>query len=63
MKSIDLKTIRLLCSREVYEEAGKYLQSKKASIELATDETVKASVELDGIVYTWCDPEKRRTKF
>jgi SNF2-related domain/Helicase conserved C-terminal domain len=51
MKSIDLKTIRLLCSREVYEEAGKYLQSKKASIELAADETVKASVELDGIKY------------
>ncbi|HEV3223114.1 MAG TPA: DEAD/DEAH box helicase [Puia sp.] len=51
MKSIDLKTIRLLCSREVYEEAGKFLQSKKASILLAADETVKASVELDGRKY------------
>src|SRR5450432_2027662 len=51
MKSIDSKTIRLLCSREVYEEAGKFLQSKKAHIELASDEVVKASVELDGIVY------------
>jgi hypothetical protein len=51
MKSIDLKTIRMLCSREVYEEAGKFLQSKKASVELAADETVKASVELDGIKY------------
>ena len=51
MKSIDLKTIRLLCSREVYEEAGKFLQSKNASIELAADETVKAIVEIDGIDY------------
>jgi non-specific serine/threonine protein kinase len=51
MKSIDLKTLRLLCSREVYEEAGKYLQSKKASIQLAADETVKASVEIEGVKY------------
>jgi SNF2 family DNA or RNA helicase len=51
MKLIDLKTIRLLCSREVYEEAGKFLQSNKATIELAADETVKAIVELDGIIY------------
>jgi hypothetical protein len=51
MKSIDLKTIRLLCSREVYEEAGKYLQSQKASIELAADETVKASVLINGKRY------------
>ncbi len=51
MKSIDLKTLRLLCSREVYEEAGKYLQSKKASILLAADETVKASVEIEGVKY------------
>jgi non-specific serine/threonine protein kinase len=51
MKSIDLKTLRLLCSREVYEEAGKYLQSKKASILLAADETIKASVEIEGIKY------------
>jgi non-specific serine/threonine protein kinase len=51
MKSIDLKTLRLLCSREVYEEAGRYLQSKKASIQLAADETVKASVEIEGVKY------------
>ena len=51
MKSIDLKTIRLLCSRDVYEEAGKYLQSNRASIEHAADETVKASVDIDGIKY------------
>jgi len=51
MKSIDLKTIRLLCSREVYEEAGKFLQSDNATIEMAADETVKACVELDGVKY------------
>jgi len=51
MKSIDLKTLRLLCSREVYEEAVRYLQSKKASIILAADETVKASVEIAGVHY------------
>jgi SNF2-related domain/Helicase conserved C-terminal domain len=51
MKSIDLKTIRLLCSREVYEEAGKFLQSHKAIIELSSDETVKARVEIDGVRY------------
>jgi SNF2-related domain/Helicase conserved C-terminal domain len=51
MKSIDLKTIRLLCSREVYEEAGKYLQSNKAVIQSAVDETVRAVVELDGKKY------------
>jgi len=51
MKSIDLKTLRLLCSPEVYEEAGRYLQSKKVSILLAADETVKASVEIEGVKY------------
>ncbi len=51
MKSIDLKTLRLLCSREVYEEAGRFLQSEKASIESAADETVKASVKLNGVKY------------
>ena len=30
MKSIDLKTIRLLCSREVYEEAGKLFTVQKS---------------------------------
>ncbi len=51
MKSIDGKTIRLLCSRDVYDEAGKFLETGKAVIELAADETVKASVELDGKKY------------
>src|SRR5215475_12619204 len=52
MKSIDLKTIRLLCSREVYDEAGKYLQSNRATIEHAADETVRAIVELNGTDYS-----------
>jgi hypothetical protein len=51
MKSIDLKTLRLLCSREVYEEAGKYLQTEKATIVSAADETVKASVQIEGVKY------------
>jgi hypothetical protein len=51
MKSIDLKTIRLLCSKEVYEDAGKFLQSQKADIDLASDETVKATVLLESIKY------------
>jgi non-specific serine/threonine protein kinase len=51
MKSIDLKTIRLLCSPEAYNTAETYLRTKKANIEFAQDETVKASVEIDGSVY------------
>lgn len=51
MKAIDLKTIRLLCSPEVYEEAGTYLQSNKATIEHAGDETVKAKVNINGEDY------------
>jgi non-specific serine/threonine protein kinase len=52
MKAIDLKTIRLLCSADVYEEAGVYLQSHKAVIEHAADETVKAKVSINGEVYS-----------
>src|SRR5664279_1822375 len=48
---IQLQTIRLLGSREVYEEAGRFLQSNKATIEQAADETVRANVEIDGIDY------------
>lgn len=51
MKAIDLKTIRLLCSTEVYEEAGKYLQTDKAVIEHAADETVRAHVTIQGEDY------------
>lgn len=51
MKTIDLKTIRLLSSPDVFEEAEKYLRTQKASIELAENETVKASVTVDGKAY------------
>jgi SNF2-related domain/Helicase conserved C-terminal domain len=51
MKMIDLKTIRMLCSQKVYEEAEQYLRSNKASVESAVDEMVKATVELEGVVY------------
>ena len=44
MKLIDLKSIRLLCSQETYQEAEKYLQTHKAVIESAKDETVKAAL-------------------
>ena len=51
MKFIDLKSIRLLCSQETYQEAEKYLQSHKAVIESAKDEVVKADVDIEGTVY------------
>jgi len=51
MKYIDLKSIRLLCSATTFDEAEKYLRTQKPRIESAKDETVKASVELDGHDY------------
>ncbi|MFI5123785.1 MAG: SNF2-related protein [Chitinophagales bacterium] len=51
MKAIDLKTIRMLCSADVYEEAGDYLRDNKAEIEVAADETVKARVNINGEDY------------
>jgi non-specific serine/threonine protein kinase len=48
MKHIDLKTIRLLSSQATYQEAEKYLRTDKANIESAKDETVKATVDIDG---------------
>lgn len=46
MKAIEIKTIRLLCSKEVFDEAETYLQSHKPVIESAKDEVVKAKVVL-----------------
>lgn len=46
MKFIDLKTIRLLCAKETMDEAEQYLRTKKASIDFAADEMVKATVPL-----------------
>ena len=51
MKTIELKTLRLLSSPESYEEAEKYLRTNKAKIELAENETVRASVLLNNETY------------
>src|SRR5574339_959569 len=48
MKFIDLKTLRLLCSQTTYQEAEKYLRTHRANIDSAKDETVKATVDIDG---------------
>ncbi len=51
MKTIDLKTIRLLCSPQTFTDAEKYLRTSRATIEIAKDELVKAKVEIDGNPY------------
>jgi superfamily II DNA or RNA helicase len=51
MKFIDLKTIRLLCSPETYSAAETYLRNGKPRIVSAKEETVVATVDLDGISY------------
>ncbi|MET0298385.1 MAG: helicase SNF2, partial [Flavitalea sp.] len=51
MKFIDHKSIRLLCSQEVYQAAEEFLTENKATIESAKDEVVKAVVKLDGTDY------------
>ncbi len=51
MKFIDLKSIRLLCSSETLNDAEKWLQSNKAVIEFAKEETVKAKVTIDDSEY------------
>jgi non-specific serine/threonine protein kinase len=51
MRSIEIKTLRLLSSPEVFIEAEKYLQQNKPVIESAQDEAVKAKVPLNGKEY------------
>ncbi len=51
MKTIDLKTIRLLSGQDTFNEAEQYLQTGKANIESAADEVVKATVDLHGKTY------------
>jgi len=51
MKFIDLKALRMLSSPEVFAEAEKFLRTNKANIESAKDETVKATVRIDGHNY------------
>ena len=48
MKSIELKTLRLLSSPEAFQAAETFLRTNKAGIEFAENETVKATVTLDG---------------
>src|SRR5215510_8990362 len=48
MKSIELKSLRMLSSPSSFEEAERYLRTQKASIDFAENETVKASVALNG---------------
>lgn len=51
MKTIELKTLRLLSSPEALQEAETFLRTNKAGIESAENETVKATVKLDGKEY------------
>ena len=51
VKTIELKTIRMLSSPEIFIEAEKYLETQKAIIELAENEMVKASVTVYGKTY------------
>ena len=51
MKSIEIKTLRLLSAPEIFDEAEKYLQHNKPVIESAQDEVVKAKVKLNGNEY------------
>jgi len=51
MKTIDLKTLRLLSSQETIQEAETYLRTQKAKIDFAENETVKATVKLNGQEY------------
>ena len=48
MKAVEIKTIRLLCSPEVFAAAEVFLQKSKPVIQSAKDETVKATVNLSG---------------
>ena len=51
MKTIELKTLRLLSSPDAFIEAETYLRAQRANIELAENETVRASLILNGETY------------
>ncbi|HVZ56311.1 MAG TPA: SNF2-related protein [Chitinophagaceae bacterium] len=51
MKQIDLKSLRLLSSPAAFTEAEQFLRANRASIDYAADETVRATVDLDGTSY------------
>ncbi|MEO6071620.1 MAG: DEAD/DEAH box helicase [Chitinophagaceae bacterium] len=52
MKTIEMKTMRLLSAPDVFEQAEDYLKDKKPIIESAVDETVKAKVKIGGETYS-----------
>ncbi len=51
MNKIDIRTLRMLCSEQTLDEAEEFIRSQKANIESAIDETVTASVSLNGKYY------------
>lgn len=51
LKAIEPRTLRLLCSPEVYNDAENWLKENEPLIESAADETVKATVVIDGTDY------------
>ncbi len=51
MKAIEIKTIRLLSSQDVFVEADEWLRHNKPTIESAKDETVKATVKISSVDY------------
>ena len=51
LKTIDLKNIRHFTSQEVFSDAEIFLRTKKAKIDFAENETVKATVPLNGKDY------------
>ena len=51
MKTIDLRSVKQLCSLATYEAAQNFVRSQRAEIDFAKDEVVKATVELDGNSY------------
>lgn len=52
MKAIETKTLRLLCSPDIFDEAEDWLRTNKPVIESAVDEMVKASVAIDDKKYS-----------
>jgi non-specific serine/threonine protein kinase len=51
MKHIDLKTIKMLCSPTIYEEADNMMRAHKATILKSVDERVEAELKINGFVY------------
>ena len=47
LKTIELKTIKMLCSTQAYEDAEAFLQSNKALIEHAANEKVVATITIN----------------